>query len=334
MSSSNPVTMNNKPISGPDNCEAKCNKVAIEITICDENNDPIPNQNVELKNSSNQSITNITNRQGTVRFDGLEEGEFLFSMQRMDGNLWSVEKKEVLAAGKKASNGIAGWEPSKEPDTASKQHIAELNDCFTSIAAMHGFDPESLWNHPANEEIRKKRDSMNILAEGDVVNIPEKPVKWEKMETGNRYTIKKQNLMSKVHIQLLDMSGNKRPNVKYLFSITTRSCDVVPDREGTTDSEGFLLEPIPPDTDTVCVIIIDNGCEDRYDLKVGSLEPFDTLKGKQQRLRNLGFHCEYEEEEGVTTLEAVKGFQERYGLEVSGKICEETVKRLRKLSVS
>jgi hypothetical protein len=320
-----------KPVSGRETCPSKSNTFAIEVLVVDSKDKPVTNINLEIKNSEEKSCATITNREGKCRFDGLDDGEFQFSLKKIAGALWSIEKNEPLSKELAKSTKQAVWSESKKQDTTAKQHVAKYDECFTSIAAQYGFDPESLWNDPSNMELKEKRKNMNILAEGDVVHIPEKTVKWENVKSGNCYTIKIADLMSSIQLQLLNTNGDKRPNVNYILSIKTKSNQTIPDKKGTTDSDGFMNEPVPPDADIATVVVIENGNEDRYELKLGGLDPIDTLRGKQQRLSNIGFYCEYEEELGESTRDAINLFQAQYELKVTGEFDEETVKKLEEI---
>lgn len=57
------------------------------------------------------------------------------------------------------------------------RHTVKEGDCIASIAAEYGFFPDTLWNDPANKDLRERRASPYILAPGDTVAIPEKRIK-------------------------------------------------------------------------------------------------------------------------------------------------------------
>jgi hypothetical protein len=301
-------------------CSSKRKKSAIEITVIDLDSNPFFDIGVELKNNNNQSLKNRTDRNGFIRFEGIEKGDYQLSLYKTDGKLWDVQNSENLSEDRKASRGCAPWEPSKEYQAKSKKHVALYDECITSIAAHYGFSPQTLWDLPENNSLKKKRPNMNILQEGDEVFIPERSIKWETVQAERCVTIKLSGIQSFLNLQLLDTDRNSRPDTDYLLSITAKSGKVFPDKKGTSDREGFINEPVPPDVDTATIVVMKDGIEDRYDLKLGGLDPFETLRGKQQRLRNLGFYCEYETTIGESTQEAVKQFQERYSHDVTGEL--------------
>jgi N-acetylmuramoyl-L-alanine amidase len=56
-------------------------------------------------------------------------------------------------------------------------HNVVQGDCVLSIAEQYGFFWETVWNHPSNAELKKKREDPAILYPGDVVFVPEKRLK-------------------------------------------------------------------------------------------------------------------------------------------------------------
>ena len=48
-----------------------------------------------------------------------------------------------------------------------------LGDTTTKLAFEHGLFPDTLWNHPDNEDLRSKRDDPNVLYPGDKIFIPD-----------------------------------------------------------------------------------------------------------------------------------------------------------------
>jgi hypothetical protein len=59
----------------------------------------------------------------------------------------------------------------------SGAYIVQEGDCFLSIAYQHGFFWETLWNLPANAELRNTRQDPGQLLVGDRVMVPDRQIK-------------------------------------------------------------------------------------------------------------------------------------------------------------
>src|SRR5918911_5454702 len=58
------------------------------------------------------------------------------------------------------------------------KHIVEQGECLSSIALQYGFMPDTIWNDPANAQLKFLRKDPNILYPGDEIEIPEREP-WE-----------------------------------------------------------------------------------------------------------------------------------------------------------
>ncbi|MFT3765690.1 MAG: hypothetical protein QM820_09265 [Minicystis sp.] len=54
-----------------------------------------------------------------------------------------------------------------------RPYVVRQGDYLTRLAHRFGFDAEEVWNDPKNAEIKKLRSSMEVLAPGDIVYLPE-----------------------------------------------------------------------------------------------------------------------------------------------------------------
>ena len=58
-----------------------------------------------------------------------------------------------------------------------KAHQVEQGECLSSIAYECGFFPDTIWNHPQNAELKRKRNNPNALMLGDIISVPDKRIK-------------------------------------------------------------------------------------------------------------------------------------------------------------
>ena len=121
-----------------------------------------------------------------------------------------------------------------------KKVIARQGDSIPSLAHQNGHFWETVWNDAGNADLKEKRPSPNQLAPGDVVEIPDLRRKDESGATEQRHRFKRKGVPSILRLQLKTL-GDPRPNEKYVLELDGELI------EGTTDGDGKLEQPIPPD---------------------------------------------------------------------------------------
>lgn len=203
------------------------------------------------------------------------------------------------------------------------EYVVRQGDCISSIAAEHGFLPDTIWNHFSNAALKKQRKDPNILMRGDVVVIPDKTLRYEERPTDARHVFVRRGVPEKLQLVLLDDTGFPRPNVPYTTIIDGKL------HEGSTDGEGRLVLSIPPNAKEGRLIVREG--EEEYPLDLGHLDPVTEISGVQARLSNLGLDCGSEDGELCEkTVSAIRRFQESVGLEPTGELDDETRRDLLK----
>jgi N-acetylmuramoyl-L-alanine amidase len=204
-------------------------------------------------------------------------------------------------------------------------HSVEPGECLASLAYRFGFlSYRTIYDHPQNAKLKQLRTDPNILFPGDNVFIPDHPEpRSEFRPTGNvhRFQIKRE----KTKLRIVLKKGNNQPfsNLRYLLRIDGGEFS------GRTDASGLLEQAIPPDVTTGELTLFLNDTNDdgflRWSLRVGNLDPVDTITGVQARLNNLGFFCGAEDGIlGRRTLRAVENFQAQQNLTQTGQLDQAT----------
>lgn len=190
-------------------------------------------------------------------------------------------------------------------------HTVSAGESIVSIANNYGFFWKTIWEHGKNAGLKALRKNPNVLLAGDEVFIPKKELKQKSGATEQRHKFKRKGEPVKLKLQLMFM-GEPRANE-----------DCVLDLEGTlintkTDAQGKIEVFIPGDARSGSIILRDGA--EVIPLKVGNLDPIDTLTGVQQRLNNAGFDCGGEDGElGEYTREALRQYQAQNSLVVTGE---------------
>jgi hypothetical protein len=103
---------------------------------------------------------------------------------------------------------------------------------------------------------------------------------------------------------------------------------------GNTDGDGRIELYIPPNASSGTLTLDPGTLKERViPLNLGHLNPIKALSGVTQRLNNLGFPCGDGSDE-VALTSALKAFQEKNGLSVTGNVDDATRNKLRDLHAS
>jgi len=239
----------------------------------------------------------------------------------------------------------------------AEDYVVKAGDCVSSVAFERGFFWETVWNHPKNSELKEKRKDPNILKEGDVLYIPDLRIKEESRASESKHQFVLKGVPAKLRLRIMEppqeelkaeeevaSSGEEsqvedppydpKPvedqpvkNAQYLLEIDGKSFD------GTTDSNGFVEISLPPNAKQGRLVLKAGTPEERAILlDLGGLDPLSETSGVRKRLSNLGFPCQSTGDEMTDDLElSVRQFQEANGLEVTGKVDDQTRDKLKQL---
>jgi peptidoglycan hydrolase-like protein with peptidoglycan-binding domain len=188
-------------------------------------------------------------------------------------------------------------------------------DCLSSIAERFGFFPDALWSLPENAELKQKRKDPNVLYPGDSVFVPDLRPKEAFCGTDQRHSFRKKGVPAKLKLRLMD-DDQPRKTIPYQLEIDGRWLS------GATDGDGYLEHPIPPSARKGKLLVGEGPTKDVYELQFGTLDPIETEEGVRGRLTNLGYA-------GENLSEALKAFQQRTGLPMTGEIDAALRTRLR-----
>ena len=120
-----------------------------------------------------------------------------------------------------------------------------------------------------------------------------------------------------LRIVLLDEEHRPMAGAAYQLKVAESSV------EGRTGPNGLLEQTIPQAAATARLSVKvdrpDGITGYTWDLRLGTLDPQTTMTGIQARLNNLGYNTgPVIGIQGPRTTEAIKEFQEKYGLDVDG----------------
>lgn len=213
-----------------------------------------------------------------------------------------------------------------------REHFIKQGECLSSLAKRYGFlDYQTIYDHPKNAELKTNRLNPNVLYPDDVVFIPDHELKEYDAVTEQRHQF--QLNKSKTLFRIIVEDSNEKPfaNVRYELTIERQTF------EGMTDSEGKLEQMIPASARAGGLVLFsdeENGSKviGMFSLDLGCLDPVEEITGVQARLNNLGFGCgKVDGILGKKTAEALREFQEKHDLPVTGEACSVTREKLRQI---
>ena len=241
-------------------------------------------------------------------------------------------------------------------------HVVRDGECVSSIAKSSGHFWETIWDDAANSDLKAARKNPNTLLPGDRITVPELEPKEEPCATEEHHRFRRKGEPAMLRIRLVEepreqtqqAAGPREPE-RSSRSSDPDECDVEerpaereprPDQpranvpytlivdgeqsSGTTDSDGRLEAQIPGNARRGR-LILNPGTEEQEEvwLQLGHVGPISEISGVKERLQNLGFDCGAADEEETADLEeALRAFQEKHGLEATGRIDEATRDRL------
>jgi len=220
--------------------------------------------------------------------------------------------------------------PSKErPEPApgrgpvgSGEHVVEQGECVASIAKETGHFWQTIWDDPANADLREAREDPYILLPGDRVHVPPLRKKWETGQSEMRHRFVRKGQPEVFRVRVL-RDGEPRGNEPYTLDVDGTV------HEGTTDADGKLSCAIAANARRAKLCVGAESDVDEYCFRLGAIDPIDELSGVQGRLNNLGFDCGPADGKwGPHTERALKAYQGRRKLPVTGQPDEATRAKL------
>ena len=211
----------------------------------------------------------------------------------------------------------------------STDHVVQQGEHLSQIAKQYGFrDFNTVWNHPDNADLKKLRQSPNVLFPGDTVKIPDKTQKKESRPTGQKHSFKLAGGRLLLRLALRDFDNQPLANTACQVQVDGASTEL------TTDANGRVEVPISPTAKEATLVFKDPLVP--FDLsvpiKIGHLDPVEEISGQKARLSNLGYITRpIEEVDDTIFARTVQEFQCDLGLPVNGVCDAATQNKLKEL---
>lgn len=205
-------------------------------------------------------------------------------------------------------------------------YVVQDGDCISSIAVKSGHFWETIWNDPANSELKQIRKDPNVLLPSDRVTIPPIRRRDENGATEKRHRFRRLGEPSRLRLQF-KMFGEPRANEPFRIDVDGRTI-----KEGRLDGDGCLDVGISGNARMARVLVGEDEDLELFELQLGGVDPVADLRGVRERLFNLGYPCP----QGTGELDnptriAIAAFQKDQHLPLSGDLDETTRQALLKV---
>jgi hypothetical protein len=204
-------------------------------------------------------------------------------------------------------------------DGGGFDYTIQQGDCLASIAKQFRFaDWHTIYDAPENAAFKTLRPDPNLVFPGDSLHIPGKQAEPVSRPTGATHTFQLSSTQTRFKVRI-----SFGVPFTYHLDIAGATWD------GKLDDGGVIDVPIDHDAAGGKISIWPNSDMDQDPLersfKLGALDPVTEVSGVQARLDNLGFDSGgVDGIAGPVTGQAVRGFQDAFGLPVTGELDDAT----------
>jgi N-acetylmuramoyl-L-alanine amidase len=149
------------------------------------------------------------------------------------------------------------------------------------------------------------------------VHIPDKGGRTVDAATEQRHEFRVKKRPTYLRVRLRDGEGKPMANRRYVLAVAGEEL------AGTTNGDGLVEQRVPPSAAQAELRVYGDDPEkptDVFALRLGHLDPVDSLTGVQGRLRNLGLLRDAPSGQlDDATRRALREFQRQHGLTVTGE---------------
>jgi hypothetical protein len=186
-------------------------------------------------------------------------------------------------------------------------HTVQQGDTLLALAVAHGLDTwEDIVNAAENASIKETLADPGIVKPGLNLFIPNKVLKQQPSAIDSKHPFTVKRAKAWLRLALKDAAGAALASCRWELSVGTPAT-------GTTAADGIVEAAVPIDTKSATLKVWITATEmQEWQLQCGWMDPISEESGVLSRLENLGF--------GSELTAAVKAFQARTGLEVTGTI--------------
>ena len=196
-------------------------------------------------------------------------------------------------------------------------------DHISGIAYRFGFsDYKTIWNHPNNADLKKKRINPHVLFPGDLLFVPDKESKDIDCPTDQQHSFRLSGQPLKIRLALKDFDNEPIAGAECVLEVGSKVYNL------TSDGEGIIETPIPKDAKSGTLRVPSLGLE--RSITIGHLDPEDEDSGYLARLVNLGYFSGTPDQTEALR-HAIEEFQCDHKLKVTGELDAATRAKIKSI---
>ena len=211
-------------------------------------------------------------------------------------------------------------------------HTVKQGETLSRIAKQYKHSSwKSIYYHPKNADFQKLRPDPNVLYPGDEIFIPDPEPTIMSVTTSQQHVFCVKTEREFFRLKIETGEGRSLSGKRARLKIAGQEFDVI------MDDSGMINVELPNNytNDGSLDIFMDSQTTEpshSFELKLGHLDPIDTMSGVQARCNMLGHDCgEVDGQMGEKTRAGVLSFQTQYGLPGDGEINTETRTKLKEV---
>jgi len=197
------------------------------------------------------------------------------------------------------------------------EHEIQPGETVAYLAEFHGLYAGTIWDHPRNAALRATRSRIDALAPGDVLYIPDREEETVELGTDRRHRFRRRGVPAKIRVQFRE-EGRPRAHQPYVLTVAGLTL------RGTSDADGVVEAFVPASAREASLRLGDEAAP-AIRLRLGRMEPDNTVAGLRKRLANLGIAAPEGDDVGSDDWRlALYRFQRRLGLAPSAELDPNT----------
>jgi len=205
------------------------------------------------------------------------------------------------------------------------EYVVQPGDCLSSIAFEYGMNWRTIWNDPANLDLRQKRKDPMCYCLETASTFAHYEQQEHDRATDAKHKFVKKGVPEKVRLVMLDSESKPRPKLAWRVSVD-RAAPI----SGCTREDGLIEFFIAPNAKSAELTVTEGESEQSFHLDLGRLDPITSVRGVQGRLNDQGYDCgPVDGIIGPRTSAALRAFQEDYYLLPTGELNDDTRDKLK-----